>query len=58
MKLILSLILAASVYVALGAMVPFTGKTALVITLLGSLGAFTYKGVVAFVTFAGLVKAA
>jgi hypothetical protein len=36
--------------------VPFTGKTALVITLLGSLGAFTYKGVVAFVAFAGLSR--
>jgi hypothetical protein len=56
MKLILALVLSVAVYVALGAVVPFTGKTALVITLLGSLGAFTYKGVVAFVAFAGLSR--
>jgi hypothetical protein len=56
MKLALCLILSVAMYVALGVLAPITGKVALFITILGSLGAFTYKGVVAFLTFASLVK--
>ena len=57
MKIVFCLILSIAVYVALGALVPFTGKVALFITILGSLGSFTYKGVLAFATFASLTKA-
>jgi hypothetical protein len=56
MKTALFAVLAVALYIVLGQKVAFTNNTALVVTLLGQFGAFTYKGVVGLGTFLGLAK--
>lgn len=56
MKIAIFAVLAVALYIVLGQKVAFTNNTALVVTLLGQFGAFTYKGVVALGTFIGLAK--
>jgi len=56
MKIALFAVLAVALYIVLGQKVAFTNNTALVVTLLGQFGAFTYKGVVGLGTFLGLAK--
>jgi len=56
MKTIFALLLGIAVYFTLGHTVSFTNSTALVITLLGSWGALTYKGIVALAVFGAVAK--
>jgi len=51
MKLLFCLSIAVLVYLALGPTLGFTNHTALSIPLLGSFGTFTWKGMMATVTF-------
>ncbi len=55
-KLALATLLAVAVYVALGVVLPVSGYTALVVTALGTWGAFTYKGILAMVAFGAVAK--
>lgn len=48
MKTIIALGLGVAVFISLGALVPWTGTTALVVTILGKWGAFSYKGLAGF----------
>lgn len=52
MKIILAIIAAIGIYVALGHLLPIANSTAVVITILGNLGAITYKFLAAVVGFA------
>lgn len=51
MKFLFCLAIAILVYLALGPTLGFTNHTALVVPLLGSFGAFTWKGLMAVVVF-------
>ncbi len=46
-KLTIAAVVAVAIYIALGVVLPISGYTALVVTILGTWGAFTYKGLVA-----------
>jgi hypothetical protein len=50
MKAILAIGLGIAVFVALGAVVPWTSTAGLVLPLLGKWGAFSYKGLAGFFT--------
>lgn len=46
-KLTIAAVVALAVYIALGVVLPVSGHVALVVTVLGTWGAITYKGLVA-----------
>ena len=56
MKYILVAVLAFALYCVLGSWFPMVNKTALVVTLLGSFGAFTYKGLACAGIFSTLCR--
>jgi hypothetical protein len=58
MKYIVAILLALAVHVALGSLVPVSNRTALIVLLLGPLGAFTYKGLATIAVFGALVRRA
>jgi hypothetical protein len=51
MKFFIAAGMAILIYMALGQMVGFTNHAAIIITLLGSFGAVTYKAVLSFFAF-------
>lgn len=57
-KMIFAVVLAVAVYVALGALAPITGRVALVVLpgFLGTLGALTFKGVLALGALGAVAK--
>lgn len=55
-KLAIATVLAIALYVALGTILPFTGATALTVALLGTFGAFSYKGLLAIAAFGAVSK--
>jgi hypothetical protein len=51
MKTLIAIVLAVVTYLALGTVLPFLNHTALVVVILGSLGAMTYKFLLACAVF-------
>lgn len=60
MKTIFAVVVAVAIYVALGALAPITGRTAIVLlpTLLGALGAISFKGLLAGAALGAILKGA
>jgi hypothetical protein len=57
MKLAIAIVLGFSVYIAMGYLLPVSQTTAIVVTLLGSFGAFSYKAIAGLFTFCALLRA-
>jgi hypothetical protein len=58
MKYIVAILLALAVHIALGSLVPISNRVALIVSILGPLGAFTYKGLATIAVFGVLVRRA
>lgn len=57
MKLAFAIVLGFAVYIALGCLLPVADTSALIITLLGPFGAFSYKALAGLFTFCAVLHA-